>query len=236
MLLGATRAEAQVSAGVTVETDYRARGVSWTSGKPDAQLHLSYDHPSGLYASGAVILGENADGHVDAIGHVESVGFAKRTGSDLTLDVGALYWHLSAPTTYTLPPSTRYPYGYSYTQTYRAEYAELYAGGTKGPVSAHLYYSPDYIGDVTNTVYADVSVARQLGSARVFAHAGLLHTLDGALTSRGERSRVDYRVGAAYGARFGELQLYWTGADGAEYPVGTRRASSGLVLSATAFF
>lgn len=170
------------------------------------------------------------------LGHTEALGFAKRIGGDFTLDIGALYWQLSAPVRVTLPPSALYPSGYSYTRDSKPNYAEAYAALIKGPVSARLHYSPDYLGQGASTLYGDLTVAHAFGAGRVFAHAGALKALESGVRYGGESTRFDYRVGAAYGFGPGELQLAWSGSNNAEYPAGYRRAASGFVLSATAFF
>ncbi len=154
----------------------------------------------------------------------------------MAVDVGALYWQMSAPVRITLPPSSYYPSGYTYTRAYKPDYTEIYAGLTKGPLSARLHYSPDYLGQGAPTLYGDLTVAHQIGDGRLFAHAGALRALEDSVRYGGERTRFDYRVGGAYGLRFGEVQLAWSGSENAEYPVGHRRAASGFVLSASAFF
>ncbi len=54
-------AHAQFSGAVSLQSDYRYRGISLTERQPVVSLDLAYDHASGAYA-GASAIGVNEDG------------------------------------------------------------------------------------------------------------------------------------------------------------------------------
>lgn len=103
-LLGAEPAAAQdtappaalrVTAGATLLSDYRFRGLSQTGGDPAAQASVELDHVSGLYAgaSGATIADTGRAPLLGGYGHaeVELHGGYARTLGGLTLDGGLRY-------------------------------------------------------------------------------------------------------------------------------------------------
>jgi hypothetical protein len=235
----ATAARAQVSLSATLESAYRFRGVALTDDRPDLKLGLAYDHRSGLYGGGAVIVGDQADGGFTPIGYTAHLGFARRTASGLTWDVGVA----NARVVGDRPVQTPYfIQGFRYVRTdlahYKADYAEVYAGAAKGPFSAHLYLSPDYLSQGVSTAYLDLNgVARPVPRLRVFGHAGVLVPLGGGGGPGGRDARLDLRSGVALELGHVELQAAWTTVTPrADYPAGYRQNRDALVVSVSAFF
>ena len=119
-------ANAQLAATAGIDSDYRFRGYSLSDDHPVASAQLSYDDPDGFYASmsGLTDLGNGSR----FLGVIADAGYAKRINQHLTLDGGIIRSQIRSA----------YPGGIDF------KYTEIYAGAYVGPVSARLYYSPDY--------------------------------------------------------------------------------------------
>lgn len=181
----ATAAQAQISAAVGVQSDYRFRGISLTNRQPVVTLDLAYDHPSGFYAGGSAI-GLNADGF-KALGFIEYAGYARPVGRDLSLDLGVNNQNLRQ-------------YAGKF---YPVNYSEFYAGLIGRHLSAHVYYSPNYLKPGINTLYADIDGAiKPAENWRLFAHAGTTAPVGG---PPGRHQRYDFRAGVS--RQFGGLEL-----------------------------
>ncbi len=176
-------ARAQVAASVSVDSDYRFRGVTLSDNKPVARLNLSYDNPSGVYAG---LSGFAAD-KSGYYGTVAYAGYVWRPQSGPALEAGASYTQV------------REHFAYNY--------SEIYAGIITRALTARLYYSPDYFGASTRTLYADLNSGRQLSPHwRAFVHGGVLSPLSGTF----RRARYDVRAGVAVSVSHYELQLAWS--------------------------
>ena len=200
----------------------------------------AYDHSSGVYAGASGLVGYIRGDGIRTLGYTGYVGYARRTDSGLTWDVGASTSRITVPARVNVPAGVVYPYAYTYTRRYRAAYTEAYVGVSRGDLSAHVYVSPDYLGEGVKTAYLDLNAAvRPASRIRLTAHAGALTALDGRFGrfgSGGRRTRFDLRAGAVFELPHGELQLAWTGASNAEYPRGYPQKRSAVVVSASAFF
>jgi len=215
-------ARAQIGVSLSAETDYRYHGVSLTGGKPDLSLNLSYDHGSGLYAGASAIGTQGPRGDVRALGFVEYVGFVARTGAETAWDAGVNHSNLTV--------DVIRPYTY--------DYSEYYVGLLKNNYSFHLYYSPNYLGQGVNTIYADLDGAvRPAAHWRLFAHAGVLTSTGGGRAPDGRQERYDVRAGVAAEFGGGEVRLAWTAISPyAEYPAGRMQSRDALVLGASYYF
>lgn len=176
-------ARAQLAASVSVDSDYRFRGVTLSDNKPAARLNLSYDNMSGAYAGLSAFAAEKT-GYVGAIAYA---GYVWRPLTGPALEAGASYTQIRE----------HYPY----------TYAEIYTGIITRALTARLYYSPDYFGGHTHTLYADLNSGRQLSPHwRAFVHGGMLNPL----SSPVRRPRYDVRAGVAVSISHYELQLAWS--------------------------
>jgi uncharacterized protein (TIGR02001 family) len=244
-------AHAQASFSVTAESQYRFRGVPLTNGKPDLRLALAYDHPSGAYAGASAIIGTAPRGGVQAMGYSAYVGYARRAGPDLSWDAGLTHArYIGRLPGRAVVPGPRGPAAVRYTLHYDSDYSEAYAGLVRRDVSAHLYVSPDYLGQGQTTAYLDLAGAvRPAPRVRLFGHAGVLAPLAGrsrvyappgiARPAGGDDRRLvyDLRVGAALELGRAEVQLAWTHVGPRlEYPRDYSRRRDALVVSAAAFF
>lgn len=179
-LFSATPGAAQVGAAVSIFSDDRFRGLSLSGGQPVAIVDLSYDAPSGFYAAGSGTLVASSDEHLRLLGLQLNGGYAKRLGSGLTLDAGAVHVAYSR---------------YSGLSSARS-YTEIYAGLAGKLLSSRVYFSPRYF-ERAATTYAEVD--GHLPAVQDFtieAHAGLLVPLY-ADHSGHSGSRYDWQVGVS---------------------------------------
>jgi hypothetical protein len=233
-------ARAQLVGAVTLESEYRLRGLALTNGEPDVRFGLSYDQTSGAYAGATAIVGQTAGAGVRALGYVAYAGLAGGTSGGLNWDIGVtnsqIRIYLPARQD---PRSTRdISYRRIAAHEYTSNYSEVYGGVSIRDISAHLYLSPDYLGQGGKTAYLDVTAAvRPVDGARLYAHAGALTPLSVPAGPNGGRERYDLGAGAVWEFRRGDAQLGWTTTTPpVEYPAGYRQGRSALVLSVTGFF
>ena len=235
-----TAARAQLVGAATLESEYRLRGVGLTNGEPDVRIGLAYDLSSGAYAGGSVIAGDTARDGVRALGYIEYVGYAKQTADGLGWDVGASNSNitLNLPAKLTTRSAANIVSTQIYTQRYHADYSEIFGGISMNDISAHLYFSPDYLGQSLKTLYLDVTATiRPRDRLRLYAHVGALTPLGGSAGPASQRENFDAAAGAAWEFRHGEVQLGLTAATpDLEYPPGFRQKRSALVLKVTEFF
>jgi uncharacterized protein (TIGR02001 family) len=201
LLLGARVALAQVGGTVTVESDYRFRGVSLGGNRPSARAGINYDAPDGWYAGGSAARAQYAPGYR----YWQMALYGGRVvalSSALNLDMGASTWRFSSG-------------NYSF--------AEAYAGLLAREWSVRLNYSPNYFHEGLKTLYLDANVHRLLTDDwRVFAHAGELVRVSHAAPSDPyeywygpaqprPRTAWDVRAGLGWTATEAlDLQLAWT--------------------------
>jgi len=218
LLAGTTTASAQVSGDVTVQSDYRLRGDSISSGQPVAMLDLSYDHPSGFYANGSVI-GEMDEGDAALLGTVGEIGYARRITPTLSLDGGV------SRTEY------RYAYGYDYS----VDYNEVYVGLYGRSLSGHLYYSPDYYYRGMRTLYGELEASKEVAAQiRLSARGGVLNYVDMPAGRRRPRTQYDWRLAAS--RQFGPVDLRAAltgGGPGCDYYEFGARKRTAVVVSAS---
>lgn len=173
LAFGAGTGAAQVGGSVAIDSDYRLRGYSLTDGHPALSAQVSYDDPSGIYLglSGLTELGP----HTRFLGAIGNAGYAKRVGKRVTVDAGLLRSQIRGAVSGAL--------GFNYT--------EVYAGAYVGPVTARVYYSPDYRTAGQAPLYGELEAGFDPApNWRVSGHAGLLKYL---------KSSGYYRVGDTHG-------------------------------------
>ncbi len=217
----ATAAWADVGTSITVVSDDRFRGRSFSHGHPVATLSLSYDDMSGLYVAGAVdaVMTPSAP---ELLSVHANLGYAWKLPSGTVVDVGLVRS--------------------DYTQYYRggtkAHYTEAYAGIVTDHVSAHLHYSPDYFRSGVSTLYTDVdAVARPAPNWRLTGHVGVLLQIAGPQPSDGDSTHYDWRLGIARRAGPFDLQVAWSGGGPDEdYYEGRYHGQSAVTVGASYTF
>jgi uncharacterized protein (TIGR02001 family) len=212
------RAHAELGASVAAESDDRLRGVSISGGDPVVSVNLAYDHASGFYGGVSATAVITAHDGWEMLGDVVYAGYAGRLDGQTSWDVGASNSNVSV-----------YP-----DIAYRYNYTEAYAGITRNGLSAHVYYSPRYLGGGAPTLYGEVNgVWRPAQRWRLFAHAGVLTALGGGVPTYSGRTQFDGRLGVA--REFGrcEVHLAWTTTSaGPHFPPDYPQSRNALVLGA----
>jgi uncharacterized protein (TIGR02001 family) len=161
-------------------SDYRVRGYSMSDGNPAASIALSYDHPSGFYAGGAVV-GSFHDDDPGIAGLQGALGYALRVSPSVSLDGGV----------------SRSYFTHAYGTAYDLEYTELYVGVAVPHLTARLNYSPDYSTLASSTLYAEVETGFEPATDwSITAHAGLFSYL-GANIAYLSNERYDWKIGAS---------------------------------------
>lgn len=208
-------AHAQFNGSIGLQSDYRFRGISLSSGRPVGSASLAYDHSSGFYA-GAQVIGENRDGPA-LLGHIEYLGFATPKTAGPSFDFGVNNESLSQYA------DRRYPLNYT----------EVYAGLIGDHLSAHFHYSPNYFRPGVNSGYVDIDgVLRPADKWRLFGHLGTTFPIGG---PEGRRQRYDLRAGVARQFRNFEVQAAVTATTPAP-PATTPQSPAAVVIAASYFF
>lgn len=204
----AALAEAQVSANVGVDSDYRFRGVSLSDDRPSLRTTLNYDAANACYGGAAATRVELARG--DRYAQLQGYAGCVVPGDDARqFDLGATYSHFTGDSTY--------------------DFAEAYAGVLADRWSARLSFAPDYFGRHVPTAYAELDTHRILDEQfRLIGHVGLIAALRGDGGASASRFRADLRLGVGWVLRGLDVQLAWVAASrGGPYPAvyGNRRAA-----------
>jgi uncharacterized protein (TIGR02001 family) len=215
---GARAGEGQLGGAVSLDSDYRLRGVSLTSNRSALAFSLAYDHSSGAYAGAAVVVHDFADSGGRLLGHMEYVGYAAQGPGGYAWDVG-------------IDNQDFVPYG---PQRFHLRYSEAYVGVSKGDLSARVYYSPNYLPSWGTTVYLDLNgVLRPADNWRLSGHAGALVPAGGG--DGPVRTRYDLRLGVARDFKAGEIRANFTTAFPTPQALSSRTGPA-LVVGASVFF
>ena len=207
LLCGA--AQAQLGATVSVESDYRFRGVSLSDSKPAWRLTVNHDFMSGAYAGASATRVELARGdHYSQL--VGYAGYVTRPVDGRSLEFGASFSHFTGDSSY--------------------DYLEAYAGLLAERWALRVHYAPDYFGRGVQVAYVDTSAHWPLNEKlRLFGHAGALVPISGrSFGPDDKRTRFDLRLGVGMSAGSLDVQLAWVEATrGGPYPAvyGGRRAA-----------
>ena len=181
--------EAQIAGSVGFDSDYRLRGYSLTEGHPAFFAQASYDDPSGFYLglSGLAVVSDDPR----FLGVIGNAGYARRVGKHATIDAGLLRSQIRRA----VPGDAGF------------EYTEVYAGAYVGPVTARLYYSPDYRTSRQPTLYGELEAhVDPLPKWRLSSHLGLLTYLSSTAYYPPEETHGDWRISAV--RQIGEFELH----------------------------
>lgn len=215
----APSAAAQVSGSVDIESDYRLRGYSLSAGRPAATAQIGYDDESGLYLdlSATGVLGRDDPLFLGVQGNI---GYARRVSRRLSIDGGVVRSQYRAP-----DRGNR-----------SRDYTEFYFGLAADPLSARIYYSPDYYRYGVTTLYGEVeATVAPAKDWRINGHLGsLVYLTIPAQYFPGRAARYDWRIGVA--RRLGNFDLHAAlsgGGPNKEYYAGEPRSGTALTAGAS---
>jgi len=215
-------AAAQVEASASVNSDFQWQGLSLSDGEPAASVAVSGDFRGGVYASLTGVVGATDGEGLRPLAYVADLGYARRFARDASWEAGVV------ATGVRLYRRQRYAFTYS----------EIYGGVSKGDFSAHLFYSPSYLGEGDGSLYLDLDGAvRPAPTWRLTAHVGAFTALGRDSETPMERARLDLRAGVVrtFGAFEGHVFLTTTRPT-PTYPTAFRQRSRAVVLGATYTF
>ncbi|MDR7271557.1 uncharacterized protein (TIGR02001 family) [Pelomonas saccharophila] len=195
LLACAGGAWADVGGTLSLQTDARERGMSYSRNRPSAQLGLAWDGTAGWYAGA----------------QLAQARFAQRRGAALQVYGGRVF---------ELSPGLDAEAGvaaHAFENVSRYDYQEAYVGLLGERWSLRAYVSPDYYGVGQRSLYVEFNGRWPLASGvAALGHVGLLHGFGGQALSYVEPrsdTRADLRLGASWQlGQSSELQLAWIAA------------------------
>jgi uncharacterized protein (TIGR02001 family) len=188
-LMAASPAAAQLAGSVGIDSDYRIRGYSLTDGHPALSAQMTYDDPSGVYASVSALTELSRDTRF--LGMTAAAGYAKRLNRHVTIDGGVLRSQIRAAA----------PGGLGF------DYTEIYAGAYVGPVRGVVYYSPEYRTGSQSTLYGELETGFEpLRKWRLSGHVGFLTYLTASTFYRAGDTHRDWRLSVA--RQLGKVELH----------------------------
>jgi hypothetical protein len=215
-------AAAQVGLSAGVDSDYQWQGLSLSSGEPAVNVSVSGDFRGGLYASLTGVVGATDHDGLRPLAYIADLGYARRLDRGVTADIGVVTSGVR------LYQARRYAFTYT----------QVYGGLSKGDLSAHLFYSPSYLGEPEGALYLDIDgAARPAPGWRLTAHVGGFATLSRSPPEPTERPRLDLRAGIVrqLGSFEGHLLLTTTLPEPI-YPTRARQPRRAVVLGASYAF
>ncbi|MDY0748781.1 TorF family putative porin [Paucibacter sp. R3-3] len=207
---------AELGGTVSIQSDARDRGLSYSDDKPAAQLTLAYDGNGGWYGGGTAMrakFSEHSSNVISAYG-----GRVVNLAPGLDAEAGLQFNHYAS--------ITRYDFG------------ELYAGLLGERWSARLHYANDYYGTGQHSVYGELNFNWPLRKTLMAsAHLGALNGSRGDYGITHGDTRFDSRLGLAWQVQSVELQLSWVAVSrGGPYTWMTERRRNALVLGLSTSF
>jgi uncharacterized protein (TIGR02001 family) len=221
-LLGAAAlARADVGGSVSLQTDARERGMSYSAEKPSAQLSLAWDGDGGWYAGAQ-------------LAHAR---FVQQRGARLQAYGGRVV---------ELAPGLDGEAGViaqAFENVSRYDFQEVYVGLLGERWSLRLYHSPNYYGSGQRSVYGEFNLRWPvITGVGLMGHVGVLRGYGAATATaytdaRGP-TRVDLRLGGSWQlGESSELQLAWVATSrGGPYTWSDSARRRSVLLGVTATF
>ena len=195
LLAAAGPAVADVGGTVSLQTDARDRGMSYSDNRPSAQLGLAWDGAAGWYGGAQLAQARFVDRR--------GLWLQAYAGRVLPLSEG-----IDAEAGVT---------AHAFENVSRYNYQELYLGLLGEGWQLRGYVSPDYYGINRRSAYVELNLRHAFlpGWAAV-GHVGVLRGIGGRVspfaTGRSD-TRTDVRLGASWQlGRASELQVLWVAA------------------------
>ena len=150
LMLGVASAQAEISANVTLATDYTFRGISQTGERGAIQGGFDWSGETGLYAgiwASNINFGGDASTEMDYYG-----GFAGETAGGLGYDVGFIYYDYENESEFDY---LEFALGFSYADfSVGVNYSDEFGDG--GPT--YIYYSAGYSMSLTEQFSVDFNI------------------------------------------------------------------------------
>jgi hypothetical protein len=215
----AVPANAQIAGALSLDSEYRLRGVSLSDQRAAASFSASFEHPGGAYAGGTTIISRVPDGGVRMLGYVAQLGYAFR-------DVRGTSWDFGVSNTDVEVQGSR---------RFNLKYSDIHVGVSRDNLSGRIYVSPNYQGSV-KTAYLDLNAALvPAESWRISTHLGILKLLGSSTPRVSLRERVDVRVGLAH--EIGNVELRLEGVASRSNPKPrVRRSREAIVAGVSLYF
>jgi uncharacterized protein (TIGR02001 family) len=217
------------SANLGLFSDYRFRGISQTNEKAAFQGGFDLAHSSGFYVG-------NWNSNVDSAFYnganleMDFYGGFKKTFDAFGLDVGTIYYYY--------PGSGSNPAG-----SIKIKNAEVYIGGSFGPLSAKYSYAvTDFFGALSSkgSSYLDLGFSSDVGSGfGLNAHYGYQYLKGDARAAEiggtfpGADNTSDWKIGGTYTVDGWVLGLAYV-ATNRDYTAGSAAVSNKSISSGTA--
>lgn len=218
----ASPAAAQLAATVTVQSDFRLRGLSMNGGGPVLSGIVSYDHPSGLFAEASATGGDTRRFGSELLGYSARAGYSKRLTSRLAIDFGAaqtkLVWRVN--------------------RAFSGNYPELFVGLSGEQASVRVSYSPSYLVRGDAALYVEANGGFRIADpVRVTGHVGWLTPLSSPRGNFLPDARQDVSLAVVAALRQVDLQvsIVHSGA-GARYLQPRGQSANALVVGASLHF
>lgn len=207
-------ARADVGATLSLQSDARERGLSYSGNRPMALAGVAWDGRDGWYA-GALLTHARFDAQRRGPWLKAYGGRVFELAPGLDGEVGLLANRFGNPSHY--------------------DFAEAYAGLLGERWQARLYHSTDYYGSGRRSLYAEFNQRWPLGRQwQLQGHVGVLSG-QGIYPNGDSSRRVDLRAGLGWSPGVYDLQLAWVAAGRGgpnTWAESTRRRA--VVLSVTA--
>lgn len=191
LALPSSRVQAQLGGSLTLESDYRFRGVAMNGSRPTVRALLNLDAPAGWYAgvSATPVEPSPGDRYVQLVGYA---GHVVALADRYSIELGGSAYRFSGESRY--------------------DFVEPYVGLLWRNAALRLHYAPRYFGAHVKTAYLDASAQWPQGDLlRLFGHVGVLAPLSRAQYAGedAQRTRVDLRLGAGLARGRWDLRLSW---------------------------
>jgi len=214
--VSAGSARAQLGGTLSLDSDYRYRGVSLSNDQPSARATVNYDGPERWYAGLSVTRATLAylDTYVQLIGYA---GWVAPPSEGMSVELGVFGSHFAGLSGY--------------------DYAEAYAGLLGERWSARASFSPNYYGRRVQTTYLELAANTPLGRQwRLFGHVGALVPLGGA-KGDATTTRFDASFGAGWVTGRFDLHVAAVGAtERGPYPASNSGRRSTVVAGVSVAF
>lgn len=160
---------AQLNGSVSIANDYVYRGTSFSQSTPVAQLHLGIDDPSGIFVGGfALKTLSHSSGNIDPH-RIIYTGIARRISSELAWEIGIKHLNYANIPTW--------------------NYEEIFAGLSSERINFNVHYSPKYLGQKHESIYAEFNSDVALNDVwSVTLHNGVFY-------QRNKLANIDSRLG-----------------------------------------